>query len=102
MDLCDFRPAGNLVPPGDPGPLPRRVPFRYRLTVAIQDGLLWGVKLALALGLVVVAISYLLGDYSQTRQRALNGQQAFEFLQRQLAAQTPAPVAPTAPKPSQE
>ena len=65
--------------------------FRSRLGVAAQDGLLWGVKLALAVGLVVFVVSYLLNDYGIVRQRAFNGQLAFEFIQSQMAAQKAAP-----------
>lgn len=71
--------------------------FRARLLRAGQEGILWGVKLGLALGLILVAVSYVLGDYSIVRQRALNGQRAFEFLQQQQTAR-PSPPAPSPQK----
>lgn len=61
--------------------------FLTRLGRAIQDGILWGVKLGLALALTLIALSYVFGDYSIVRQRALNGQRAFEYLQQAMAAQ---------------
>ena len=57
--------------------------FRSRLRDAAEDGLLLGVKYALAVGLILVGVSYVLGDYLVIRQRAANGQMAFEFLQKQ-------------------
>lgn len=41
-----------------------------------------GVKYGIAAIVVLVAISWMLGDYAVVRQRALNGQRAFEFLER--------------------
>ena len=64
-------------------PLALEIGFGGRLRLAIQDGILWGVKLALAVGFVLLGVSYLLNDYNVVRQRSLNGQRAFEFLQQQ-------------------
>ena len=56
--------------------------------------MLTAVKTAIILAAVVFTVAYLLNDYAVVRQRALNGQQAFEFIQKQLAAQQ----TPAAPK----
>lgn len=69
-----------------------------KVRAAAEWGLLWGIKLALAVGLVVLSVAYLLNDYGIVRQRAQNGQAAFEFLQQQLAAQQKASAPPIAPK----
>lgn len=79
-------------------PLLPEMTFRSRLGEAIRDGILLGVKLALAVGLVLMGVSYLLNDYNVVRQRSLHGQQAFEFLQQQQQAARP-PAGPPAPKP---
>lgn len=78
---------------------PRPYRLSDRLKNAAQDGIVWGVKIALAVGLVVVAVSYLLGDYSQTRTRAIKGEQAFTYIQQTLAAQQAAQKAAPAAKP---
>ena len=57
-----------------------------RLRDAAADGVVLGVKWGLALLLALFSVSWALGDYNQVRQRALNGQQAFEFLQQQVKA----------------
>jgi len=79
-------------------PLALEMTFWGRLRMALQDGILLGVKLALAVGLVLVGVSYLLNDYNVVRQRSLHGQQAFEFLQQQQQARPPA-AAPMKPTP---
>lgn len=56
--------------------------FLMRLRVAAEDGILWGVKIALVLVFLGTALWMIAGDYSVVRQRALNGQRAFEFLQQ--------------------
>ncbi len=61
--------------------------MRERLKQAASDGLVLGVKGAVALVVVALAVMLFLGDYSVVRQRALNGQKAFEF----LATQQPQP-----------
>lgn len=93
--------VGGIPAFADPGfqPRPEPEPFRRRLRAALEEGILWGVKLGLAMVLVIVALSYVFGDYTTTRQRALNGQQAFEFIQRQLAAQAKTPPPGPAPGP---
>lgn len=69
--------------------------LRDRLRDAIEDGMVIGVKWALAVGLILIGVSYVLNDYGIVRQRAMNGQAAFEYLQQQIAAQQKA----QAPKP---
>jgi hypothetical protein len=66
--------------------------FADRLRAAAETGILWGVKLALALGLVIVMITYLLNDYNIVRTRAANGQQAYDYITRQIDAAKPKPA----------
>lgn len=49
----------------------------------VLDGVRWGITAVI----VVIALSWLLGDYAVVRQRSQNGQAAFEFIQRQVQAQ---------------
>lgn len=49
-----------------------------------REGIVLGVKYGCAAVIVIVAVSWLLGDYAIVRQRAQNGQSAFEFLQQQV------------------
>ena len=63
------------------------MPFRERLRAAVEAGIILGVKWTIVLAAMVYGLATLLGDYSTVRQRALNGQQAFEFIQQQIAAQ---------------
>ncbi len=56
------------------------------LKAAARAGLVWGVQIGVALLVVMVLLSWALGDYNQIRQRALNGQLAYEYLQRQAQA----------------
>lgn len=60
--------------------------FRERLRIAVEWAILWGVKIAIVLAIVLISVSYLLGDYNIVRERALNGQRAFEFIQAQSKA----------------
>ena len=68
--------------------------FRDRLRDAIESGVIIGVKWALAVGLILIGVSYVLNDYGIVRERALNGQRAFEFLQQQVAQQQKAKPTP--------
>ena len=61
--------------------------FRERLIVVVQEAVLIGVRWSVVLVLSLWALSWALGDYGIVRQRALNGQQAFEFIQQQIAQQ---------------
>jgi hypothetical protein len=45
-------------------------PFRIRVRVAAESGILLGVKYGVALVLIAVAIGLLLADYAATRQNA--------------------------------
>ncbi len=64
--------------------------FSERLVTAVQLGILTGVKWAVIIVIVSLALAALSGDYLATRQRAINGQQAAEFIQNQLNAAKPA------------
>lgn len=57
--------------------------FTERLRIATEDGIIQGVRLALALGLILLTVSYLLGDYNLMRHRA---SVAYEYVQQQQAA----------------
>ena len=61
---------------------------------AARDGILVGVKYGIAAALVLAAVSWMLGDYTTVRQRAHNGQVAFEFLQQQAAKAANGPQKP--------
>ena len=70
---------------------------------AARQGVLLGVQYGIAVLLVLIAISWFVGDYSTVRQRALNGQQAFEFLVEQqkknaIPAGAVQPVPPVSPE----
>lgn len=59
--------------------------LRQDLATAARDGLVLGVKYGIALLAVGVLIACALGDYAIVRQRALNGQIAFETLQQRAS-----------------
>jgi hypothetical protein len=61
-----------------------------RLKTAAEEGLVCGVKWAVAILIVAVVIAWALGDYAVVRQRSLNGQVAFECWQHPQACQAPA------------
>jgi len=67
------------------------VTFRERVSTAAQEGLVLGVKWGIALLAVAILILYAISDYNTVRQRAYNGQLAFEAIQR-AQAQQPAPA----------
>lgn len=69
-----------------------------KLKDAAETGLLWGVRLGVGLLVVGLLLSWLVGDYALTKQRAANGQRAFEFIERGLQQQQQAKPAPPAPK----
>ena len=60
--------------------------FSERLKTAAADGAVLGVKWAMVLMVLAMMAAVILGDYSLVRQRAANGQQAFDFIQQQIAA----------------
>ena len=70
------------------------VSFAARLRIAAEEGILMAVKLAIGLAAIILTVSYLLGDYTQTRQSAQQGKAAFDFIQQQIVAQKKAPLAP--------
>ena len=70
------------------------VTFWPRLQAACAAGVLLGVQYGLAAILILVAVSWVLGDYSVVRQRALRGQQAWEQIQAAMAAQRSPTSAP--------
>lgn len=56
--------------------------MRDRLKVAAEEGIVLGVKWGIVIVLVCMAVVFALGDYNIVRQRAANGQQAWEFIQK--------------------
>lgn len=56
--------------------------MRERLRIAATDGLVFGVKWAIVFVVFALAAAAVLGDYTVVRQRAFNGQVAFEYLQQ--------------------
>ena len=61
--------------------------FRERFIGVVQEAVLIGVRWSVIFVLSLWALSWALSDYGIVRQRALNGQQAFEFIQQQIAQQ---------------
>lgn len=58
-----------------------------RLRQAAEAGVVLGVKWAIVAAILLVSVSWLLGDYNVVRERAANGQRAFEWIQQQVKAQ---------------
>lgn len=69
-----------------------------KLKDAAEAGLLWGVRIGVALLVMGLLLSWMVGDYTLTRQRAANGQRAFEFIERQLQQQQQQARPPAPPK----
>lgn len=61
--------------------------FRTRLRVALEEGLVLGVKYSLVTLLLVGTISFLTKDYLQTRLMAQRGNAAFEYIEKALEVQ---------------
>lgn len=61
--------------------------FSARVKQAAEEGALVGIKIVVVLAIVTAALSVILGDYAIVRQRAMNGQQAFEFIQKMQTQQ---------------
>ena len=76
--------------------------FWTRLRQAAEDGVLLAVKW----GVVVIVLGFLglwaLGDYTLVRQRAYNGQIAFEAIQQAQQRQSGMTTSPTPPKGSEK
>lgn len=69
-----------------------RAAFSDRFKRAIEDAIIVGVKAAVVIVILAVALFAAVGDYVQTRQRAEHGERAFQFLtQQQKPAQPEAP-----------
>jgi hypothetical protein len=58
------------------------VTFWQRVRQAAADGLIFAVKWTVALGAVLFLLLWALKDYNIVRQRAANGQAAYEFIQK--------------------
>ena len=78
-------------------------PIRSRLRDALEAGILLGVKWGIALAIMLMIVATAARDYWIVRERARNGQAAFEFILQQTqqprSAPSPAPTAPPSPKP---
>ena len=55
-----------------------------KLKQACEDGILLGVKWGIVVFCLAVSLLLLMGDYTQVRQRAQRGQDAYEFIQQQI------------------
>ena len=74
--------------------MPEATSFSARFMRAIEAGLLLGAKWLIVIVLVGLGVGYVLQDYGIVRQRAYNGQLAYEALTRR--AQVRQPQAPPA------
>lgn len=74
--------------------------FQRRLWVAAQEAVLWAVKVSVAVAILVLTVSYLLGNYSIVKGRADNGQRAHEFLLRQVPEYGGRPASRPQPPPA--
>jgi len=68
--------------------------FSARFMRAIEAGLLLGAKWLIVIVLVGLGVGYVLQDYAIVRQRAYNGQLAYEALTRQAQARQPVQAPP--------
>lgn len=70
-----------------------------QLKDAVSAAIILGVKWAIVILIIGVALLLLAGDYQVVRQRAFNGQQAFEFIQRMNQQQVSQPAVPAVAEP---
>lgn len=71
----------------------RPVTFWMQVRNAAAAGTVVGVKWAMALLIMLASLAMFLGDYQVLRQRAANGQRAFEFIQQQIEQARAKPAA---------
>ena len=62
--------------------------FRTRVRVAAEEGIVFGVKYAIALLLILFAVAWALRDYNAVRVGAARGQASFELLQEYETVRT--------------
>lgn len=67
------------------GTLESTEPLKVRVNLALEQGIVLGVKYGTALLLIAFALSWLVGDYTGVRARAWNGQRAYEMLTQRPA-----------------
>ena len=60
------------------------VVFWSRVKIAAEEAVMIGIKIVVISAIILAAFSVVVGDYSVVRQRAVNGQQAFEFVQKKI------------------
>ena len=58
--------------------------FWSRVKIAAEEAVMIGIKIVVISAIILAAFSVVVGDYSVVRQRAVNGQQAFEFVQKKI------------------
>ncbi|KKN52700.1 hypothetical protein LCGC14_0609810 [marine sediment metagenome] len=56
-----------------------------KLRVALEEGIVMGVKLVTALLIVVFGVSWFLNDYATLRSQAARGQDAYNYLAQEQA-----------------
>ncbi len=67
--------------------------FLGRMKTAAEWAVLLGIKIAIVVAIVLVSVSFVLGDYNIVRGRAANGERAWEWIQSQQPAnQQPSPL----------
>ena len=75
--------------------------FWNRLRVAVESGIIVGVKVGVAALIVIFAVGWFLRDYEQVRTNAGRGDAAFQYIDKSLKAQQQQAKAQVAP-PSKE
>ena len=72
----------------------------YDLKEAVRRGILHGVEWGIVILIIGFLLVWALNDYNVIRQRALNGQRAFEYLsQQQESSRATSSSTQTAPSP---
>lgn len=70
--------------------------MKNKLKQAAEEGILLGVKFGLASIISILLLGFIAKDYLETRQNALLGRAAAEYIQKAIEAQKK--EAPSAPK----
>lgn len=79
-----YKPQTPDLPPPD-----ALAPLRWRLRVALEAGILLGVKWGVCLFILGGILLLALGDYAQTKQQAKQGAEAFKYIQDAIQKAAP-------------